>query len=233
VKRTEKVPEGQGNSIRANIWKLLQSPEHDTDNSAEVDASPDTTLIVHFFGMKGKDVLTYQDFHRFMDNLQTEVLELEFNEFSHGMPTIHEQDFARILLRYTILTKEAHEEYLDRLSKRIPHSQEISFRDFKEFFQFLNNLDDFALAMRIYTYADHPISEADFQRSVKACTGQNLNSHLIHVVFQLFDADGDGKLSHKEFIAVMKERVHRGTKLANPGRWDSFKTCIKNEMKNV
>jgi len=60
---------------------------------------------------------------RFMDNLQTEVLEMEFNEFSHGMTTIHEQDFARIMLRYTILTQHAHEQYLDRLASRIPHSQ--------------------------------------------------------------------------------------------------------------
>jgi len=58
-----------------------------------------------------------------MDNLQTEVLEMEFNEFSHGTPTIHEQDFARILLRYTTLTKQAHEQYLDRLARRIAHSK--------------------------------------------------------------------------------------------------------------
>lgn len=38
-------------------------------------------------------------------------------------------------------------------------TQGITFADFKEFCQFLNNLDDFALALRIYTYADHPISE--------------------------------------------------------------------------
>ena len=37
--------------------------------------------------------------------------------------------------------------------------QGITFADFKEFCQFLNNLDDFALAMRIYTYANQPISE--------------------------------------------------------------------------
>jgi len=60
---------------------------------------------------------------RFMDNLQTEVLEMEFNEFAHGSATIHEQDFARILLRYTTLTKQAHAQYLDRLARRIPHSQ--------------------------------------------------------------------------------------------------------------
>ena len=58
-----------------------------------------------------------------MENLQTEVLELEFAEFSHGMPTIKEEEFAKILLRYTILTKEEHDEYLDRLRCRIQHVQ--------------------------------------------------------------------------------------------------------------
>jgi hypothetical protein len=38
-----------------------------------------------------------------MENLQTEVLELEFHEFSKGHDTICEVDFAKILLRYTHL----------------------------------------------------------------------------------------------------------------------------------
>lgn len=38
-----------------------------------------------------------------MDNLQTEVLELEFYEFSKGNLAITEVDFAKILLRYTYL----------------------------------------------------------------------------------------------------------------------------------
>jgi len=54
----------------------------------------------------------------------------------------------------------------------------------------------------------------DFRRAVKACTGQQLDSHVVHVVFQLFDADGDGKLSHKEFVAVMKDRLLRGTQVS-------------------
>ena len=40
-------------------------------------------------------------YHRFMDNLQTEVLEIEFLSYSNGMNTISEEDFAHILLRYT------------------------------------------------------------------------------------------------------------------------------------
>ena len=54
----------------------------------------------------------------------------------------------------------------------------------------------------------------EFRRAVRACTGQTLNSHVVHVVFQLFDIDGDGKLSHKEFVAVMKDRLLRGTKVS-------------------
>lgn len=38
-----------------------------------------------------------------MENLQTEVLELEFHEFSKGAETINEVDFAKIMLRYTYL----------------------------------------------------------------------------------------------------------------------------------
>ena len=45
---------------------------------------------------------------------------------------------------------------------------------------------------------------------MKACTGQSLHPHLVHVVFQLFDIDGDGNLSHKEFFSVMKDRLRRG-----------------------
>lgn len=63
----------------------------------------DTTLQVHFFGKKGNQDLNYEGFYKFMDNLQTEVLELEFYEFSKGNLAITEVDFAKILLRYTYL----------------------------------------------------------------------------------------------------------------------------------
>lgn len=37
----------------------------------------------------------------------------------------------------------------------------ISFNEFKVFCQFLNNLEDFTIAMRMYTLADHPISKGN------------------------------------------------------------------------
>lgn len=59
-------------------------------------------------------------FFRFMENLQAEVIELEFMEFSKGLKTISEEDFARILLRYTMLDKSDVEASVERVRSRIP-----------------------------------------------------------------------------------------------------------------
>lgn len=53
-----------------------------------------------------------------MDNLQTEVLEIEFLSYSKGMPTIGEEDFAQVLLRYTNV--EDVSGYLENMRHSIP-----------------------------------------------------------------------------------------------------------------
>lgn len=59
-----------------------------------------------------------------MDNLQTEVLEIEFLTYSKGMTTISEEDFARILLRYT--TVENISSYLENVRQSIPDEKVCS-----------------------------------------------------------------------------------------------------------
>ncbi|KAM7360855.1 mitochondrial calcium uptake 3 isoform 5-T5 [Cochliomyia hominivorax] len=174
----------------------------------------DTTLQTHLFGKKGNQDLYYEGFYKFMDNLQTEVLELEFTEFSKGNKAITEVDFAKILLRYTYLDTDEYDSFLERLLDRVKDEQGITFDEFRDFCRFLNNLEDFAIAMRMYTLADRAISKEEFSRAVKICTGYTLSKHLIDTVFAIFDQDGDGLLSYKEFIAIMKERLHRGFKVS-------------------
>ncbi|XP_073845946.1 mitochondrial calcium uptake 3 isoform X4 [Musca autumnalis] len=174
----------------------------------------DTTLQIHLFGKKGDKDLYYEGFYKFMDNLQTEVLELEFTEFSKGNKAITEVDFAKILLRYTYLDTEEYDSFLERLLDRVKDEQGITFDEFRDFCRFLNNLDDFSIAMRMYTLADRAISKDEFSRAVKICTGYTLSRHLIDTVFAIFDQDGDGLLSYKEFIAIMKDRLHRGFKVS-------------------
>ncbi|XP_064552987.1 calcium uptake protein 3, mitochondrial isoform X4 [Drosophila montana] len=183
-----------------------------------------TTLQLHLFGKRGTGVINYDNFYRFMDNLQTEVLELEFNEFSKGQSFITELDFAKILLRYTYLATDEYDVFLERLLHRVKDEQGISFNDFRDFCHFLNNLDDFTIAMRMYTLADRSISKDEFARAAKICTGYCLSQHIIDTVFAIFDADGDGMLHYKEFIAIMKDRLHRGFRVS--GRFFDYNEAL-------
>ncbi|XP_036233504.2 calcium uptake protein 3, mitochondrial isoform X5 [Bactrocera oleae] len=221
--------------IFSGVWKGKQQPKDDKDKKQTKDEPMrraqddyidddeglqrkhriDTTLQIHLFGKKGNQDLNYDGFYKFMDNLQTEVLELEFNEFSKGNVAITENDFAKILLRYTYLNTEEYDAYLERLMDRIKEERGITFDEFRDFCRFLNNLEDFAIAMRMYTLADRAISQSEFSRAVKICTGFSLSKHLIDTVFAIFDDNGDGMLSYREFIAIMKDRVHRGFKVSH------------------
>lgn len=52
---------------------------------------------------------------------------------------------------------------------------------------------------------------------MKICTGTELSPHIVDTVFKIFDDDGDGQLSYKEFIAIMRDRLHRGFKVHKIG----------------
>ncbi|XP_051473466.1 calcium uptake protein 3, mitochondrial isoform X6 [Apus apus] len=189
----------------------------------------DTTLLVHFFGKKGKAELNFEDFYRFMDNLQTEVLEIEFLSYSNGMNTISEEDFAHILLRYTNVENTS--SYLENLRCTIPEEKGITFDEFRSFFQFLNNLEDFAIAMQMYNFASRSIGQDEFKRAVYVATGVKLSSHLVNTVFKIFDVDRDDQLSYKEFIGIMKDRLSRGFRGYKPvQRYTTFKSCVRKEL---
>nr|XP_033930719.1 calcium uptake protein 3, mitochondrial isoform X6 [Pseudochaenichthys georgianus] len=202
----------------------------DAEKSAQLRADEsstiDTTLLVHFFGKKGKAELTFDDFYRFMDNLQTEMLEIEFLTYSKGMTTISEEDFAKILLRFTNV--ENISAYLENVRHCIPDEKQegITFDEFRSFFQFLNNLEDFAIAMQMYNFASRSIGQDEFARAVYVATGLKLTRHLVHTIFKIFDVDHDDQLSYKEFIGIMKDRLHRGARVKGRHH-SSFSGCVR------
>ncbi|XP_038555756.1 calcium uptake protein 3, mitochondrial isoform X1 [Micropterus salmoides] len=219
------------------MWEVLKRGTSQvlfSDLTEDVDEKTETTLLVHFFGKKGKAELKFEDFYEFMDNLQTEVLEIEFLSYSKGLPTISEEDFARILLRYTNVDDVSG--YLDNVRHSLPDEkyislQGITFEEFRSFFQFLNNLEDFAIAMQMYNFAHRSVGQDEFTRAVYVATGIKLTRHLVNTVFKIFDEDHDDKLSHKEFIGVMKDRLHRGGGgFRVEEKFTSFKSCMKKEL---
>ncbi|XP_073343141.1 calcium uptake protein 3, mitochondrial isoform X2 [Pagrus major] len=202
---------------------------HKSQPHTQVVEKTETTLLVHFFGKKGKAELKFEDFYKFMDNLQTELLEIEFLSYSKGLPTISEEDFAQILLRYTNVDDVSG--YLENVRHSMPDEKGITFEEFRSFFQFLNNLEDFTIAMQMYNFANRSIGQEEFTRAVYVATGIKLTRHLVNTVFKIFDEDRDDKLSHKEFIGVMKDRLHRADGgVRGEEKFTSFKSCMKKEL---
>ncbi|KAJ8270563.1 hypothetical protein GJAV_G00116470 [Gymnothorax javanicus] len=186
-----------------------------------------TTLQAFFFGKMGKQKLQYKKFFSFMEDLQAEVQEMEFLQFSKGMDTMRREDFAEWLLYYT--NAEDNEAYWENMRRRIPVGQSISFEEFKSFCLFSNNLEDFAFSVKMISEANRPIGMAEFKRAVKIATGHELSENVLDTVFKIFDLDGDNCLSHREFIEVMNDRIHRGLKVRHQHGITGYWRCVKRE----
>ncbi|XP_067842167.1 calcium uptake protein 2, mitochondrial isoform X2 [Heptranchias perlo] len=186
-----------------------------------------TTLLVHFFGKEGKLKLQYSDFYRFMKDLQTEVQEIEFREFSRGMKTMRREEFAAWLLHFTEEQNRAI--YWKNARMRIPPGESISFEEFRAFCQFMNHLEDFAITMNMFTTANRPVGIGHFKRAVKVVTGQELSDNVLDTVFKIFDLDGDGCLSKQEFLGVIMTRLHRGLKEPTQHGFKGYFKCVKKE----
>lgn len=192
---------------------------------------PRSSLSVHFFGYRGNQRLYSKEFFTFIENLQSEVRRMEFAMYSGSNPTMTEEDFAHVLLQHTTWDLEP---VLKKMRTHSP-ARGISFQQFNDFCQLLNSLDDFSIAMTMYTIAGHPVSEEEFSRAAHICLGKPLDPDLVRTVFEIFDIDGDRKLSYREFISVMKGWKLRGYKMREKkqqGNWEQFKSCVKLEMKD-
>uniref|UniRef100_A0A672UL33 Mitochondrial calcium uptake 2 n=1 Tax=Strigops habroptila TaxID=2489341 RepID=A0A672UL33_STRHB len=186
-----------------------------------------TMLLVHFFGKEGKEKLRYSEFFRFMENLQTEVQEMEFIQFSKGLNVMRKEDFAEWLLYFT--DEENNEVYWQNVKERIEAGENISLEEFKTFCKFTNNLEDFSIAMQMFIVANRPVKRAEFKRAVKVATGQELSDNVLDTIFKIFDLDGDDCLSHSEFLGVLRNRIHRGLRVPQQQGIQGYWKCVKRE----
>ena len=60
--------------------------------------------------------------------------------------------------------------------------------------------------MQMFSLAHRPVRLAEFKRTVKAATGQELSNNILDTVFKIFDLDGDECLSHEEFLGGVKKQ---------------------------
>ncbi|KAI3389176.1 hypothetical protein SNEBB_009731 [Seison nebaliae] len=213
------------NLDRKNLLSLVDIAEQAQERTKIID----TTLLYHFFGVDGNSSLKYSHFETFINNLQEEILDIEFHEFSKGKVTISELEFAEILLRYTDVEDSVRESIKERLSTTITYSKGITFDEFRQFCFIINNIDDFATAIRLFSHVDRPISPNEFQRAAKITTGSYLDDHFVNIIFKIFDYEDEGHLNQDDFIRTMKNRLKRGFRSKikeNLEGWEGFRKCL-------
>lgn len=184
----------------------------DHANTGNTFKGVNSALTTYFFGPKNDEKLTIEKFLDFQQQLQREILTLEFmrkNPDDNG--NISEADFAELLLAYAGYTAKKKVKKIKRVKKRFrDHGDGISKEDYLNFFHFLNNINDVDTALTFYHIAGASIDQATLKHVAKTVAMVELTDHVIDVVFTIFDENMDGQLSNREFVAVMKNRLLRG-----------------------
>ncbi|CAK9796475.1 Calcium uptake protein 1 homolog, mitochondrial [Anthophora plagiata] len=171
-----------------------------------------SALTTYFFGSNMKGKLTIEKFLEFQQQLQREILSLEFerrNPDENGRIT--EVDFTELLLAYAGYPDKKKSKIIKTVKKRFKENPKgIDKDEYLKFFHFLNNINDVDTALTFYHIAGASIDQATLKHVAKTVAHVDLSDHVIQVVYTIFDENMDGQLSNKEFVAVMKNRVLRG-----------------------
>jgi hypothetical protein len=112
---------------------------------------------------------------------------------SHGISL---EDYIRIF--YLLM----HIEDVDKVNTRAAFSVQICALSKQHTYIFK--------ALYFYNLAGASIGQATLKHVAKVCADVDLSDHVVDVIFTIFDENGDGGLSNKEFVDVMKNKLKRG-----------------------
>ncbi|KAI9586545.1 hypothetical protein GQX74_002392 [Glossina fuscipes] len=190
----------------------IGSRHRDHANTGNTFKGVNSALITYFFGLNLDKKLTITKFLEFQQQLQREILSLEFErKHPNEKGCITEVDFAELLLAYAGSNAKKRQRKLKRVKKRFrENSLGITKTDYLNFFHFINNIADVDTALTFYHIAGASIDQATLKHVAKTVAKVDLSDHVISVVFTIFDDNNDNQLSNREFIAVMKNRIQRG-----------------------
>ncbi|KAG6937315.1 mitochondrial calcium uptake 1, partial [Chelydra serpentina] len=169
-----------------------------------------SALTTYFFGSDLKGKLTISNFLEFQRKLQHDVLKLEFERHDPVNGRITERQFGGMLLAYSGVQSKKLTLMLKQLRKHFQEGEGLTFEEVESFFTFLKNINDVDTALSFYHMAGASLDKVTMQQVARTVAKVELSDHVCDVVFALFDCDGNGELSNKEFVAIMKQRLMRG-----------------------
>ncbi|XP_008320505.1 calcium uptake protein 1, mitochondrial isoform X2 [Cynoglossus semilaevis] len=196
--------------IRSQTSMGMRHRDRSTTGNTLKTAGCSSALTTYFFGEDLKGKLTISSFLEFQRKLQHDVLKLEFDRNDPVDGRISERQFGGMLLAYSGVQSRKLKQMQKGLKKMFKDAQGITFEEVENFFTFLKNVNDVDTALSFYHMAGASIDKVTMKQVARTVAKVELSDHVCDVVFALFDCDGNGELSNKEFIAIMKQRLMRG-----------------------
>ncbi|XP_051773654.1 calcium uptake protein 1, mitochondrial isoform X1 [Ctenopharyngodon idella] len=196
--------------IRSQTSMGMRHRDRSTTGNTLKTGGCSSALTTYFFGADLKGKLTIGSFLEFQRKLQHDVLKLEFERNDPVDGRITEKQFGGMLLAYSGVQSRKLKLMQKSLKRMFKDAQGITFEEVENFFTFLKNVNDVDTALSFYHMAGASIDKATMKQVARTVAKVELSDHVCDVVFALFDCDGNGELSNKEFIAIMKQRLMRG-----------------------
>ncbi|CAJ0564710.1 unnamed protein product, partial [Mesorhabditis spiculigera] len=174
---------------------------------------PNSALETYFFGPHGTHKLSADKFLQFQADLHRDILKMEFErrdclDGEDGI--ISELSFAQLLLLHANIDEKKMKGMLKRVRKKYQNGPGITFEEVVSLFALLYHIEEVDMALHFHRMAGVPIDANMLQHVARKVTNVELTEHVVDVVITLFDENMDGKLSNREFVAVMRRRMRRG-----------------------
>merc|ERR1712001_249936 len=188
--------------ILAKIANVKTDPE-------ELMKSQKSGLVRYLFGEKLDGELQKETFKELQSKLIDDVLSLEFTRYCSKTEKMTEEDFCRHMLYTSSLTNKKKEKMLARVSKRFKgKGPAISFNAFKNFYNVLFGGADLERAMFYLDTEGRGVNREEFAKIVNWVCNQELDPHVVDVIYTLLDEDGDENLSTREFNPILFQWRH-------------------------
>merc|ERR1712001_338138 len=183
--------------ILAKIANVKTDPE-------ELLTSQKSGLVKYLFGEDLKGELTSETFKELQTRLIDDVLSLEFTRYCAVDENLTEEDFCRHMLYTSSLTNKKKEKMLARVSKRFKgNGPGISYTAFKNFYNVLFGGADLERAMFYLDTEGRGVNREEFAKIANWVCNQELDAHVVDVIYTLLDEDGDENLSTREFNPIL------------------------------
>jgi len=166
--------------------------------------------LSHYFGENSSKGLTLEAFTKFLTQLKSDVLRMEYDMYvSQEKGFISQRDFGMLLVSY------AHARDLPQYIARAAalDSTPINLFNFDQFQNFnllLEHMSEVETAMQLYQLNGRPFRKQDLLHLAKIICKSNINQQVIDTIMLVFDKNNDGTLDLDEFVTVCKRRQVRG-----------------------